>query len=596
MDAAQKSENNCTLVSGNEDLLFQCVKEREELDWKTQRDRPCDVTLVVGDEKEFKAHRDVLADSSPFFERLFNTDMKESKEGVIRLDTVSESVMKDILEFIYTGTVEKLAPRNAEEVIIAADYLLLSTIKTFAGRFLEKTICVSNCLSYLDFAEKYQCQQLADFTKDFIHVNFPAVVECEEFLNLSSAEVERWISSDEIAVSAEEDVFKFICIWIDQKKDERMPKFSELFRHVRLIYIPRDYLSKKVKKHSLVKNSEHCLARVTGAIEWLNRARKTDLARPQPIRKSLEKDVIVIAKKKIACYLPDTGTWYELPKPPTKPGGCDWQKVGILASREDKLDKFSSLFDVVERYDPLVNNWTSLSKPTTPDEDRSRKYVGSVTTTDESAYAAICFSGFFIIVAVWKYDVKSDSWRSITLPEHLMIPCVVFVDKFVYVIGGSTPSGSASARCKSLDTTENIWQERAPLQTARFGACGVATHGRIFVLGGYGAVHNVPVRVTSFEVYNMETNEWHFIASPPRPVQEVQILFHGRKLYLVGGSRGRRLQATSMECYDIDRNEWGTAIPIPKRALFINEFDFHSRISACSATIPKRTLHILRKL
>jgi len=41
-------------------------------------DRPCDLILMVEDDREFKAHKDVLSKASPFFEKLLNSDMKES--------------------------------------------------------------------------------------------------------------------------------------------------------------------------------------------------------------------------------------------------------------------------------------------------------------------------------------------------------------------------------------------------------------------------------------------------------------------------------------------------------------------------------------
>ena len=75
-------------------------------------DQSCDVILVVEDGKEVKAHRRVLSEASPFFEKLFNSDMKESKEGMVRLEMFSESVMRTTLEFIYTGSVQILAELN----------------------------------------------------------------------------------------------------------------------------------------------------------------------------------------------------------------------------------------------------------------------------------------------------------------------------------------------------------------------------------------------------------------------------------------------------------------------------------------------------
>ena len=68
-------------------------------------DHPFDVTLLVEDGKEFKAHRRILSETSSFFENLLSTDMKESNEGVIRLEMITEVCITDILEFIYTGSV-----------------------------------------------------------------------------------------------------------------------------------------------------------------------------------------------------------------------------------------------------------------------------------------------------------------------------------------------------------------------------------------------------------------------------------------------------------------------------------------------------------
>lgn len=43
---------------------------------------PFDVTLLDKEGKQFEAHRNVLSEASPFFEKLLQSDMKENKEGV----------------------------------------------------------------------------------------------------------------------------------------------------------------------------------------------------------------------------------------------------------------------------------------------------------------------------------------------------------------------------------------------------------------------------------------------------------------------------------------------------------------------------------
>ena len=591
MEAAQNSEDdstNISQISGFEHLSLGCVKE---LDTKRKHEGPCDITLVVSDAgKEFKAHRDVLAEASPFFERLFNSDMKERNEEVIQIGIVSESVMRDVLQFVYTRSVEILTPQHAEELIVAADYLALSNLKNFAGRFLVKTVCVSNCISHLDFAENYNCEDLVDFTKNFIHANFSAVAECEEFLNITSQEVEKWISSDEINVSTEEEVFEIICRWIKHNKEERSPQFNELFSHVRLFDISREYLSKKIMEESLVKNYKECLTSVTSAISWLDRTREepVDLPTTQSTRKSIgEKPVIVIAGRTIVCYRPDTDTWYELPECPSKPGTRE-----ILASRGDKVDKLDSksLFLSFEQYDPLLNRWSSLTMPRIPER---RDELMSVTVTGENTYAVT------ILCDVWKYSKKSGSWEVIRCPSRQYLPCVVCEDKFVYFMGGKSSYYLETTETTRVDTVEKKKETLAPMQIPRVEAIGVAAHGKIFVFGG--------VNDSSCEVYSKETNQWQIIASCLSCYMPYNSLYsgpstcalsHGTKLYLVGKQglwrfpkRGDKI-TPGFECYDIERNTW-TGIPIPVCARFDS---LHSSLSACSVRIPQRTINSLRTL
>ena len=56
----------------------------ERLDILRKHDSFCDVTIAVKD-KEFKAHRAVLAAASPFFLTLLTSNMKERNEQLIKV-------------------------------------------------------------------------------------------------------------------------------------------------------------------------------------------------------------------------------------------------------------------------------------------------------------------------------------------------------------------------------------------------------------------------------------------------------------------------------------------------------------------------------
>lgn len=195
-------------------------------------DYPCDITLTVQNGKEVKAHRRILAEASPFFQKLLSSDMKEAREGVVRLNMMTEPVLGDILEFIYTGCVQISEADRAQELIAMADYLVLPQLKSLAGSALTQRINASNCLSMYHFGKVYQCKEVVAGTQKFIFANFSAVATTEDFLNMSSDDVKMWTSCDDIGLSTREDVYQFIANWIDHDEVERKKYFSELFCHV----------------------------------------------------------------------------------------------------------------------------------------------------------------------------------------------------------------------------------------------------------------------------------------------------------------------------------------------------------------------------
>ena len=73
-----------------------CVEIMKRLDCQRRNEHLCDVTLEVGsgiNQARLKAHRNVLSAVSPFFYNALNTEMKEKKEGVIRLKDTNKFLM-----------------------------------------------------------------------------------------------------------------------------------------------------------------------------------------------------------------------------------------------------------------------------------------------------------------------------------------------------------------------------------------------------------------------------------------------------------------------------------------------------------------------
>ena len=288
--------------------------------------------------------------------------MKESKEGVIRLEMFTEAVMRNTLKFIYSGQVE-IAADEAREIIAMADFLFLHDLKTLAEGVLapKLELNISNCLSNYYFFERYQSEQLSSLSKKFVLKNFSTISKTDAFLNLSSKEIEMWISEDEIEINAEKDVFEIILAWINRDKRGRKKCFAELFSRVRLVYISRDFLCSNIVTDDLVKDND-CLGLVEEALQLID---AEDFDNPSILRprRSLETSVLLCyGSKDIVCYFPQEHKWCTVGEMPSR-----YIRNGPVFSCHGKL--YGTVLESVATneqywkhvsYNPYGDSWVQL--------------------------------------------------------------------------------------------------------------------------------------------------------------------------------------------------------------------------------------------
>ena len=436
-------------ISDTEQAAF-CVELAKRLNMLRRQDHLCDVTLVTKDDKEFKAHKNVLSAASPFFSKLLQGDMKENREGIVRFEEISSAVMEDVLVFIYTGSVE-VTQENSKDLITAANYLIIPGLKKLFGRFLERQMSESNCISTFYFAEMYQCEELITKTRKFIHENFASVVEMGEFLNLEAKEVERWISSDEISVAVEADVFEIVVKWVEQDKSERKASFEQLFRRVRLSFLSRDFLL-DVVTNELVRQNLRCVKLISDAVKLTNFTCEGYL--PQSPRKGHETCAIVACGGKYTfCYLPEKDEWKRLAD-----GFSERTDEDTMINYRDQLYAFPSA-GKVERYDPVLNCWSVLDLLTT---------VSTKVTVVRGEIYTIKIDASSRESTIKRFNIERCSWQTV-LSSHegyRLESCVVAAGNHLYVCGGWLEDGYVM-KAERFDTVENKWEEIANMQQER---------------------------------------------------------------------------------------------------------------------------------
>lgn len=542
----------------------ECKEETQQNANQTNNDDRRYLTLVVKDEKVFMAHKDVLLKASPFFEKLLKSDTRRNEEGTIRLEMLTAPLMEIILKFIYNGRTQINTEEDAKNVFDAADQLLLLKLKDIAVRSLQQRLSIANCISTYYFAVERQCEDLIEYSRGFIHLNFAKVAQTKEFLGLPSEEIEKWISSDDIAISAEADVFKVILRWIEHDRSERTKQFEKLFRHVRLIFASRDYLSSSVAKSSLVKRDAGCLDRVTQALNWLDRAAGYDFPWQQSPRKSLQSQVIVAYRQKmVLCYVPTQDKWLKLPD-------VKLESVSLV-SCQDKLYAISSRdLRQSQRYEPLFNEWAPLAKT-----EISVKPSMAANPCHKSEFHVFVFQGEIYYIkegpktVLCKYNFDSNLWDlfpAFDWGDKNQV-CVVASKEYIYAIGGFRYGGRDEGYClcevERFDTNDNTWEKMADVQEARGSAFGTALREKIFIAGGIGSSGSV---LQTCEVYNTLANDWQFIVNLPFPRVFGSMVYADEKIFIFGGSsdpnsfEGENYAVLS---YDHKSDEWTKTTIVP---------------------------------
>ena len=382
-----------------------------------------------------------------------------------------------------------------------------------------------------------------------------------EFLSLEAKEVERWISSDEIVVETEADVFQIAQKWVEHNKSERKAAFEELLRHVRLVFVSRDYLL-NVVTNELVRENAGCFTLVSDAIRQTTFSSDDDL--PQSPRKGLDTRAIVACEGEYAfCYVPQKDEWKRLP---TCSCSAKKRSIGIPSTHiirfRDQLFKFCSL-GLAERYDPFLNGWSSFPFCFGIGWDKVTVIKGELFSIHETVARIKKDKINTKTVTIKKFQVETCSWQKLHSSSqcYRKDSCVIGSGNFLYLLGGTLPHTSQHvAKVDRFDITEKKWEEITDMQQARGGAFGVASQEKIFVAGGADEEGTV---LKTCEVYNVSTNEWQLIANLNVCRTHGSMVCLGGTLYVLGGfDQTKRNPEHSVEYYD-KQGKWIVKTTIP---------------------------------
>ena len=131
----------------------------------------CDVVIKIGN-AIFPAHRVLLISRMEFFQKMFNAEMKEKNELVVKLDPeiISPEVFENILNYIYTFEL-KLTDENAPLICVAANFFCDEKLKKKIENFFQINFKVDNVSKCLEMATRIGLKTLQEKCFNFVVKN-----------------------------------------------------------------------------------------------------------------------------------------------------------------------------------------------------------------------------------------------------------------------------------------------------------------------------------------------------------------------------------------------------------------------------------------
>jgi speckle-type POZ protein len=108
-----------------------------------------DVNFNICD-RQFPAHKLILAARSEVFDAMFKQPMKEQSTNKIKIEDIQPEVFQELLRFIYTGRVSTATMETmAVGLFIAADKYMLNGLKNKCENYLLHDMSPDNCIELL---------------------------------------------------------------------------------------------------------------------------------------------------------------------------------------------------------------------------------------------------------------------------------------------------------------------------------------------------------------------------------------------------------------------------------------------------------------
>jgi hypothetical protein len=484
-----------------------------------------DVTLLFEGGRE-KCHRLVLASACDYFESMFLSACEEATAKEVCLFGIGASTGRLLIDYLYNGKIT-LTCDNAEDVLAAADMLLLNRITKMAEEFLCGQVIPSTAIALFYLAEKFSLAKLRGIAHSVLLDDFEEICELGEIGHLMEEDFIDLLKSTKVLSYGSEVSYDAVQVWMNAK-DGRQDRFHHLLSHVELGAMSAKFLVRKVMSEKLLCNRD--------GMQLLQAALEKSLASTFV---DTPQTVTFMGDMKGHLWKMEGQQWTELENIPHEytyryaNSGVLYKDAIILTGGSNSGYSYNISCDVF-KYTPRTNTWEKL-----PSMKHKRSSHATIIYKGQ-LYAIGGFVGCGICVEeVEKYDFSSQEWLEVaSLPEEWSQPYIAVANDMLFAMGGRNRR-EYTVNCYVLNKVKSEWSRVASMPRSCMDGCCAVARNQIYIFGA---------RIPTMR-YDPTTDTWMKLTMPLYQHSFGACITTENKILVLGGVQQHAE-------YDIDADEW----------------------------------------
>ncbi|XP_078359897.1 kelch-like protein 23 [Oculina patagonica] len=464
----------------------------------------CDLTLTTNCGRIVPVHKNVLAAVSCYFQGLFRSDMKEVHENNVDFGMISETVVNELLNFIYSGKIS-ITSDNVRSLLQASDYLLIDHLRTT----IVASFKGSNFWHIFDLLKSFSCPyEINADVLQWTRSHYWEITQSDEFLDITEEDLKWFLSNDDI-VCSETQMLESLIRWYKYSKPQREESFQRLLCLVHMTSIPDLYLKFLAEREGI----EDLLYSYTGH-QLREKVPLDELKRTAHFYNlvvfGFSRDPDCLGNR-LFYWLPFAGPWSYITPP------YSFQRNSPVIYTGD------ALFLQWYGFHPHL---TYFSNPLSAKHFKHDSSLCSATLIEHLSDApqectAVALGSCIYLIGgtvrhkvsstVQRFNMEKQSWEPVSSMQEPRIyhSAINYRDRYIYVFGGLEGRACVNSNYKSTveryDPEEDSWSFVAPMQQPRRNGLACVLVDKIFVIGGESAECACAPKC---EVYDPITDVW----------------------------------------------------------------------------------------